>query len=249
MRSLIVGNWKMNGVGGSLAEIAAVAGWVEVHRPAGDVLICPPFTLVAPAVATAAGRVAVGGQDCHPQPWGAFTGDVSAEMLADAGAAAVIVGHSERRRMHHETDALVMSKAEAAGRAGLVAILCVGESEAERDAGQALDVIGRQLGASLPPGANSSNTVLAYEPVWAIGSGRTPSLDEIVQMHSHIRDRLEARLGSEGERQRILYGGSVKPANAAAILALPDVNGALVGGASLMAAEFQEIVAAVAPRA
>ena len=207
-------------------------------------LICPPATLISRAVEAAGGELPIGGQDCHAAISGAYTGDISAEMLADAGAVAVIVGHSERREYHGESDGAVAAKAEAAWRAGLSAIICVGESEAERDAGRALDVVGAQIAASVPATARAANTAVAYEPVWAIGTGRTPTLAEIAEMHGHIRAGLKARLGDEGAGVRILYGGSVKPSNAAEILAVVDVSGALVGGASLKAADFIQIVSA-----
>lgn len=245
MRSLIAGNWKMNGTEASLAEIAQLAGLVAGSPPAADLLICPPATLVTRAVAAAAGRIPIGGQDCHAKVSGAYTGDVSAEMLKDAGAVAVIVGHSERRQYHGETDAVVAAKAEAAHRAGLTAIICVGESEAQRDAGKALDVVGAQIAGSVPADSTASATAIAYEPIWAIGTGRTPTLAEIAQMHAHIRAALQARLGAQGAGMRILYGGSVKPSNAAEILDVADVGGALVGGASLKASDFHAIFAAV----
>jgi triosephosphate isomerase len=245
MRPLIAGNWKMHGTGAAIGEILAVAKSVGAERVSCDVLVCPPFTLIARAAAAVGGRVAIGGQDCHAQPSGAFTGDVSAEMLADAGATAVIVGHSERRRYHGDTDIDVAMKATAAWRAGLSAIVCIGETEAEHDAGHAVEVVARQLDASLPLGASSAKTAIAYEPVWAIGSGRTPTAEEIAGIHALIRNRLAGRLGDAGSQLRILYGGSVKPANAGSILNLPNVNGALVGGASLKAEEFLAIIRAV----
>jgi triosephosphate isomerase len=236
MRQLIAGNWKMNGLAASLGEIEALAG--ALGSPQCDVLICPPATLIARAAAAAAGTpIAIGGQDCHAQASGAFTGDVSAEMLRDAGATAVIVGHSERRQYHGETDAIVAAKAKAAWRAGLVAIICIGETEAERDAGKAYEVCKTQIAGSVPPGATPANTAVAYEPVWAIGTGKTPTTAEIAQMHAHIKASLPAGI-------RILYGGSVKPSNAREILGLDDVGGALVGGASLKAADFLTIVRA-----
>jgi triosephosphate isomerase len=236
MRSLIAGNWKMNGLATSLAEIEKLNTALKQTPPACDVLICPPATLISRAVAIA-GVVPIGGQDCRAEVSGAFTGDISAEMLKDAGATAVIVGHSERRQYHGETDAMVAAKAKAAWRAGLLAIICVGETEAERDAGQANRICKTQLAASVPEGATVANTVIAYEPVWAIGTGKTPTLVEIAQMHAHIR----ACLGSP---LRILYGGSAKPANAPEILSLPEVGGALVGGASLKADDFLQIIRA-----
>ena len=243
-RPLVAGNWKMNGLKASLSELAAIGqGAGEVWRKA-DLLICPPATLVFAAAAAMIGsKVAIGAQDCHPEASGAHTGDVSAEMLADAGATAIIVGHSERRADHHETDAIVRTKALAAWRAGLVAIVCVGETRAERDAGKALEVVGRQLDGSVPDGATAANLVVAYEPVWAIGTGLTPTPSDVEEVHGFIRQKLTDRLKGEGEAVRILYGGSVKPANAAELMAVPHVNGALVGGASLKAADFLAIAA------
>jgi triosephosphate isomerase len=193
----------------------------------------------------AAGRILVGGQDCHPKNTGAHTGDISAEMLADAGASHVILGHSERRDDHGETDGLVRAKSAAAQAAGIVAIVCIGETEAQRDAGETIAVIGAQLAGSVPDEATPGNTVIAYEPVWAIGTGRTPTLPEIAQVHADLRTRLSARFGATAAAFRLLYGGSVKPSNAAEIFALPNVDGALVGGASLKAADFAAIVAAL----
>jgi triosephosphate isomerase len=246
MRRLAAGNWKMNGLAAHLAEIDALAA--AVPAPGCEVLICPPATLVAPMarrVADLGAAIHVGGQDCHPAPSGAHTGDVAAAMLRDAGASHVIVGHSERRADHGETDALVRAKAAAALAAGLTAIVCVGETEAERDAGRTLEVVGRQLHGSLPDGAGPETVVVAYEPVWAIGTGRTPTLPEIAEVHADLRARLAGRFGPAAGGFRLLYGGSVKPGNAAAIFALPDVDGALVGGASLKAADFAAIVAAL----
>lgn len=242
LRPLIAGNWKMNGLKPSLVELdAMIAG---AGNTAADLLICPPATLIATAVARASGAVAIGGQDCHANASGAHTGDVSAEMLKDAGASAVIVGHSERRTDHGETDALVRAKAQAAWRAGLIAIVCVGETQTERDGGKARDVVGRQLAGSVPSGATADNLVIAYEPVWAIGTGRTPTNPEIEEIHGFIRSNLDQSLKETGSKVRILYGGSVKPSNAAEILTLKDVNGALVGGASLKASDFLAIAAA-----
>jgi triosephosphate isomerase len=243
MRKLAAGNWKMNGLSAHLPEVTAL---IAAHpAPRCDVLLCPPATLLAPMARAAAGRIALGGQDCHPKPQGAHTGDVSAAMLADAGARYVILGHSERRADHGETDALVRAKAEAAWAAGLTAIVCIGETEAQRDAGQTLAVIAEQLSGSVPGGATPGNTVIAYEPVWAIGTGRTPTLPEIAQVHADLRARLTARLGPAAVGIRLLYGGSVKPGNAAEIFALPHVDGALVGGASLKATDFGAIIAAL----
>jgi triosephosphate isomerase (TIM) len=253
-RPLVAGNWKMNGLTASAVELRKIIAGASIVPaadltkviagasipPAADLLICPPATLVAQFACMARGsRVAIGGQDCHAEPAGAFTGDISAEMLKDAGASAVIVGHSERRHYHGETDAMVQAKALAARRAGLVAIVCVGESRAERDAGHALDVVGRQLDGSLPNGA--ADFVVAYEPVWAIGTGVTPTLDDVVAMHRFIRERLAARYGEAGQRVRILYGGSVKPGNAEELLTAENVDGALIGGASLNADDFLAI--------
>lgn len=246
IRPLVAGNWKMNGTRASLAELRAL---VEAARDGGrwpaDVLLCLPATLLASgAEILAAGGLAAGGQDCHVRASGAHTGDVSAEMLRDAGASHVIVGHSERRADHGETDAVVAAKAEAAWRAGLVAIICVGETEAERRAGRALEVIERQLAGSVPAGASAANTVIAYEPVWAIGTGLTPTGEDVAAAHAHMRATLERRLGAEAGRMRLLYGGSVKGQNAATLLGIDNVDGALVGGASLKAADFLEIIRA-----
>jgi triosephosphate isomerase len=235
----------MHGTSAAIGEILAVAKSVAAEPVFCDVLVCPPFTLITRAAAAAEGLVAIGGQDCHAQPSGSFTGDVSADMLADAGASAVIVGHSERRRDHGETDIDVAMKTTAAWRAGLSAIVCIGETEEEHEASRAVEIVARQLDASLPLGACSASTAIAYEPVWAIGSGRTPTAEEIAAIHALIRNRLVERLGDEGSQLRILYGGSVKPANADSILTLPNVNGALVGGASLKWEEFLAIIRAV----
>lgn len=244
LRPLIAGNWKMNGTRASLAELDAVIAGAG-KAPQADLLICPPATLVAAAAAKAGGTaVGIGGQDCHAAASGAHTGDVSAEMLKDAGGTAVIVGHSERRTDHAETDAVVKAKAQAAWRAGLVAIVCVGETQAERDAGKATDVVGRQLAGSVPEGGTAANLVVAYEPVWAIGTGRTPTNPEIEEIHGFIRDKLIQNMKIFGSQVKILYGGSVKPSNAAEILKLANVNGALVGGASLKASDFLAIAAA-----
>ena len=241
-RKLAAGNWKMNGTGAALAELDAL---VSAHpEPSVDVLIAPPATLLSRA-AERAGPVMLAGQDCHAETSGAHTGDVSAEMLLDAGAHAVILGHSERRADHGEEDEHVRAKARAAIAAGLVAIVCVGETLEERDAANTLQIIGGQLAGSVPDEANGENTVIAYEPVWAIGTGRTPSLDEIGEVHDFIRGRLERRFGGAGRSMRILYGGSVKPSNAAEIFGVSNVNGALVGGASLKASDFGGIVAAL----
>jgi triosephosphate isomerase len=243
LRQLIAGNWKMNGTAASLAEIDAVRDGIVAAR--SEVAVCPPATLIAAAAARARGSaLLIGGQDCHVAASGAHTGDISAEMIADAGGRLVIVGHSERRAEHGEGDDLVRKKAEAGWRAGLFVILCIGETEAERRAGETLAVLDRQLAGSVPDGATPGNLVIAYEPVWAIGTGLTASTADIADAHAHIRQRLVGRFGDGATAIRILYGGSVKPENAAAILVLQDVDGALVGGASLKAADFLAIVAA-----
>jgi triosephosphate isomerase (TIM) len=243
-RPLIAGNWKMNGLQASTAELAGIIAGSGALRENIDLLVCPPATLIARFVEAAAGAIPIGGQDCHAKPFGAYTGDIAAEMLADLGATAVIVGHSERRALHHESDAQVSQKAAAAWRAGLTAILCVGEREDERVGGRTLAVIGTQLAGSVPDGATAQNLVIAYEPVWAIGSGLTPTPADVAEVHGFIRDRITARFGAAGQGIRILYGGSVKPANARELMAVANVDGALVGGASLKAEEFLGIAAA-----
>ncbi|MGJ4893545.1 MULTISPECIES: triose-phosphate isomerase [unclassified Bradyrhizobium] len=243
IRPLIAGNWKMNGLKASTAEFdAMLAGAAEVTGKA-DLLVCPPATLVAGFAERARGSraIAVGAQDCHPKASGAHTGDVSAEMLADAGATAIIVGHSERRADHGESDVVVHQKTEAVWRAGLVAIVCVGETQQQRDAGQTLDILRGQLNLSLPQESRAGNLVVAYEPVWAIGTGLTPTAKDVEQIHAFIRELLIDRFKQEGARTRILYGGSVKPSNAAELMAVANVNGALVGGASLKASDFLAI--------
>ncbi len=238
-RPLVAGNWKMNGLKSSAVELEKIVARAN-DFPNVDLMVCPPATLIAAFADLARGSaVVIGGQDCHPKASGAFTGDVSAEMLKDAGAAAVIVGHSERRQYHGETDAAVRAKAEAAARAGLLAIICVGETRAEREAGRALAVVGTQVDGSVPD--RGGDFVIAYEPVWAIGTGLTPTAGDIAEVHGGIRASLAARFGAAGQGVRILYGGSVKPANAEELLAVTDVDGALVGGASLVAAEFLAI--------
>jgi triosephosphate isomerase len=241
-RTLIAGNWKMNGLGADgLALARAVAQDVANNAPSCEVLICPPATLLRDAATVLRGSpVGLGGQDCHADAKGAHTGDVSAEMLKDAGCAYVIVGHSERRANHGETDALVCAKAQAAHRAGLKAIVCIGETLAQRDAGETISIVTRQLAGSLPDEAQASATVVAYEPVWAIGTGRTPTAAEIAEVHSRIRADLKSRY-RDGAEFRILYGGSVNAKNAAEILRVTDVNGGLVGGASLDTQSFLAI--------
>lgn len=245
MRVLLAGNWKMNGLRTSLAEIRALNRGLAETPPRGDILVCPPATLIAEAAKAAeGGPVAIGGQDCHPLVSGAFTGDISAEMLRDAGATAVILGHSERRLYHGEADSLIAAKLKAAHRAGLTAILCVGESETQRKQGRAGEVVAAQLEACVPVETAVADLVVAYEPIWAIGTGKTPRAAEIAQMHGAVRSLLTARFGGEGGEIRILYGGSVKAENAAEILAVPNVDGALIGGASVKAADFLAIIRA-----
>ncbi len=245
IRPLIAGNWKMNGLKAASAEFEAMLAGAPGVAAKADLLVCPPATLIAAFAEKARGSntIAIGAQDCHPKASGAHTGDLSAEMLADAGASAIIVGHSERRADHGEADALVRQKTEAVWRAGLTAIVCIGETQQQRDAGQALDICRGQLDLSLPDQAKADNLVVAYEPVWAIGTGLTPTVGDVQQIHKFIRDFLIARFNGEGARTRILYGGSVKPSNAAELMAVENVNGALVGGASLKAADFLAIAA------
>jgi triosephosphate isomerase len=245
IRPLIAGNWKMNGLKSAMGEFGAMLAGAAGVADKADLLVCPPATLIAAFAdrAQASKGLAIGAQDCHPKPSGAHTGDISAEMLADAGASAIIVGHSERRADHGETDILVRQKAEAAWRAGLVAIVCIGETQRQRDAGETLDICGGQLKLSVPDGARADNLVVAYEPVWAIGTGLTPTVADVEQIHRFIRGLLIARFNDQGSRIRILYGGSVKPSNARELMAVANVNGALVGGASLKAADFLAIAA------
>ena len=242
-RPLVAGNWKMNGLkADGLALTDAVLAGVRGGTWRCELLVCPPATLLSLVGDRLKGSpVRLGAQDCHHKPSGAHTGDIAAPMLADIGCRFVIVGHSERRADHGETDALVRQKAEAAWRAGLVAIVCIGETQKQRDAGQTLDVCGGQLAGSLPDGATSANLVVAYEPVWAIGTGLTPTTADVEQVHRFIRGVLTERFKAEGGKIRILYGGSVKPSNAAELMAVANVNGALVGGASLKAADFLAI--------
>jgi triosephosphate isomerase len=253
IRPLVAGNWKMNGLGSALAELVTLRQVLaEKPVPEADVMICPPATLLTRAADVLEGsNIALGAQDCHPLPSGPHTGDMSAEMLADAGATAVIVGHSERRIDHGESDALVNAKARAAYRAGLTAIICIGETLAQHRDGGTLDILKRQVQGSVPEEARAINTIIAYEPVWAIGSGLTPTPADVARLQGAIRENLAQLLGeTEGRAMRILYGGSVKPANAAELLFVPNVNGALVGGASLKALDFYEILSAYrAPKA
>ncbi len=244
-RPLVAGNWKMNGLAASIGELEAIIAGAGAITPKADLMVCPPATLVAAFAARAgAGPVAIGAQDCHAEAAGAFTGDISAEMLKDAGARAVIVGHSERRTYHEETDAEVRAKALAARRAGLTAVVCVGERKDERVAGKTLAVVGGQLDGSLPDGASAAMLVVAYEPVWAIGTGLTPTPADVAEVHAFVRQRLAKRFGAEGEGIRILYGGSVKPSNAKDLMGVANVDGALVGGASLKAEDFLGIAGA-----
>lgn len=243
-RPLVAGNWKMNGAAASWAEAEKIARQLASSPPNCDVMICPPATLLARFAEGLSGTgVLTGGQDCHAEPSGAHTGDISAEMIADCGASAVIVGHSERRADHDETSEMVRAKAEAAHRAGLQAIICVGETEQERKQGETLMVVSHQLRGSLPGKATAEDTVIAYEPVWAIGTGLTPTPEDVAEVHAHIRQELEEFLGPDKAKGlRILYGGSVKPSNAAELMAVANVDGALVGGASLKADDFWGII-------
>ena len=242
-RKLAAGNWKMNGLTDALGQVKALT---DAHPdPEVDLLLCPPATLIAQmAWARGSHALQIGGQDCHAEASGAHTGDIAAPMLKDAGASHVILGHSERRADHGETDAGVAAKAAAAHAAGLIAVICIGETLDQREAGMALAVVTGQLAGSLPPGATAANTVIAYEPVWAIGTGRVPTRDQIGEVHGAVRSALRD-LMREAEGVRILYGGSVKGSNAAEIFSVPDVDGALVGGASLTAADFSPIVTAL----
>jgi triosephosphate isomerase len=251
IKPLVAGNWKMNGLAASLGELKTLKEQVaQGPIPEADIMVCPPATLLAQARYFLTGSaIQLGAQDCHTEPSGAHTGDLSAEMLADAGARAVIVGHSERRSDHGETDALVNAKARAAYRAKIAAIICIGETEQERRDGTTLQVVRRQLEGSLPSAARASNTIIAYEPVWAIGTGLTPTPADVAEVHGFIRGELGRLLGeSEAKGVRILYGGSVKSDNASELLLVPDVDGALVGGASLKAADFYAIASVYAGR-
>lgn len=243
-RKLAAGNWKMNGSQAALAEIDMLAS--QHPSSACDILICPPAPYVHLMVERSSGsNIHIGGQDCHANESGAHTGDISAQMLADVGASYVILGHSERRADHDETDADVLAKVKAAWGSGLTAIICVGETLAERDSGDTLQIIARQVAGSVPEGATAQNTVIAYEPVWAIGTGRTPTEEQIAEVHADLRQQLKKCVPEQAEGIRLLYGGSVKPSNAAQIFALPNVDGALVGGASLKAKDFSAIISAL----
>jgi len=246
IRPLVAGNWKMNGTSASLGQLRAIGhGFMHGLDADTEALICVPATLIARAAEILASTpVRVGGQDCHAKECGAHTGDISAEMIRDAGGTHVIVGHSERRTDHGEDDTDVHAKAQAAWRAGLTAIVCIGETSAQREAGATLDILTQQIAGSVPPSAEAANTIIAYEPVWAIGTGLTPTARDVEKAHTHIRARMAQKLGAGAERMRILYGGSVKPSNAAELLAVANVDGALVGGASLDAADFLGIAEA-----
>ncbi len=244
-RKMAAGNWKMNGTSASLPELNEL---IRSHpEPAVDILICPPATLISQAADIAANSaLQIGGQDCHTADFGAHTGDISAPMLADAGASHVILGHSERRENHNESNSLVHAKACTAHETGLITLICLGETLAQREAGETLEIIADQLANSLPDTATASNTIIAYEPVWAIGTGLIPSMDQIAEVHDFIHARLQARFGDEtASGIRILYGGSVKPGNADEIFTVSNVDGALVGGASLKASDFSPIIKAL----
>ena len=245
-RPLIAGNWKMNGLRASQQALADIVAGAKKVRDRVDVMVCPPATLIMLFAPVADGVVAIGAQNCHAEPAGAFTGDISAEMLADAGAAAVIVGHSERRALCRESDTDVCRKAQAAWRAGLLAIVCIGETREDRTAGRTLAVVGSQLEGSIPDGATAGNLVIAYEPVWAIGTGLTPTPADVAEVHGFIRDRLAARFAASAAGMRLLYGGSVKPSNAKELMAVANVDGALVGGASLDPKDFVAIASVYA---
>lgn len=246
VRPFVAGNWKMNGTSASLNELRSIAhGFMSGLDAETEALVCVPATLLTRAADILhASPVKVGGQDCHAKGSGAHTGDISAEMLRDAGASHVIVGHSERRTDHGESDAQVHAKAEAAWTAGLVAIVCIGETREQRESGQTLDVLSRQIEGSIADAATAANTIIAYEPVWAIGTGLTPTVHDVAQAHEHIRQRLTRKIGAGAARMRLLYGGSVKPSNAVELLGIDNVDGALVGGASLKAADFLGIAEA-----
>ena len=247
IRALVAGNWKMNGLSVNLEEAKLLATELGKGTFKCDVMLCPPSTLLAQAhLALKGSKVALGGQDCHAAVSGAHTGDISADMLKDVGATAVIVGHSERRTNHQETDAQVSAKAQAAHKSGLVAIICIGETLDERKGGNTLAVLTAQIAGSVPAGSTATNTVVAYEPVWAIGTGLTPTTKEVEEAHAHIRAELSKAMGGEGATTRILYGGSVKPTNAVELMGVANVNGALVGGASLKATDFMGIIEAYA---
>lgn len=244
-KPLVAGNWKMNGTKADLKELKALLKSLPATKAHCDVMVCPPATLISRMADVKPGRaVQIGGQDCHANMAGAHTGDISAAMLKDAGAKAVILGHSERRADHGESDKMVRAKVEAARAAGLLTIVCVGETLKQRKAGETVKVVGAQLRGSLPDGCTAANTVIAYEPVWAIGSGLTPTVEQVAEVHKAMRRGLTRRFGDDGAAMRLLYGGSVKPANAAELMAVAHVDGALVGGASLKAKDFLGIIKA-----
>ena len=242
MRKLAAGNWKMNGTRASLSEVKAINAELDDTDPA--VVICPPVSLLIPAC-DIGGKIGIGAQDCHMVSSGAHTGDISANQIADTGATYVIIGHSERRTDHGETSDMIKAKAQAAHKAGLIAIVCIGETLAEREAGETLNVLGQQMSGSIPDGATSQNTVIAYEPVWAIGTGLVPTLDQIDEAHRFMRAELLTKLGADAQNISLLYGGSVKGSNADDIFSVADVDGALVGGASLSAQDFVPIIKAL----
>ena len=242
MRKLAAGNWKMNGTRASLSEVKAINAELDDTDPA--VVICPPVSLLIPAC-NIGGKIGIGAQDCHMVSSGAHTGDISANQIADTGATYVIIGHSERRTDHGETSDMIKAKAQAALKAGLIAIVCIGETLAEREAGETLNVLGQQMSGSIPDGATSQNTVIAYEPVWAIGTGLVPTLDQIDEAHRFMRAELLTVLGADAQNISLLYGGSVKGSNADDIFSVADVDGALVGGASLSAHDFVPIIKAL----
>jgi triosephosphate isomerase len=246
VRPLVAGNWKMNGTREQLDQIKAIAEGVKGPLSEKiDVLLCPPTTLLYVATALCDDSpLLIGAQDCHTKASGAHTGDISAEMIADCFGTHVIVGHSERRTDHAETDAIVKAKAEAAYEADLIAIICIGETADERKSGETLNILKRQLAGSLPEGATAENTVIAYEPVWAIGTGLTPTVADVEEAHAFMRSELAARFGDAGKKMRLLYGGSVKPSNARELMAVQNVDGALIGGASLKADDFLAIYGA-----
>jgi triosephosphate isomerase len=242
MRKLAAGNWKMNGTRASLSEVKAINAELDDTDPA--VVICPPVSLLIPAC-DIGGKIGIGAQDCHMVSSGAHTGDISANQIADTGATYVIIGHSERRTDHGETSDMIKAKAQAAHKAGLIAIVCIGETLAEREAGETLNVLGQQMSGSIPDGATSQNTVIAYEPVWAIGTGLVPTLDQIDEAHRFMRAELLTTHGADAQNISLLYGGSVKGSNADDIFSVADVDGALVGGASLSAHDFVPIIKAL----
>ena len=243
VKPLVAGNWKMNGLTASLQEIRAINAGISDNKDGIggkiDMLICVPATILHQSAQDCAdGGLSIGGQDCHAIESGAHTGDISAEMLADSGACHVIVGHSERRTAHFESNEVVLAKAQAGNRAGLTSIICIGETREQRESGTTLEVLGEQLAGSMPPDSKADKIIVAYEPVWAIGTGLVPSTDDVREAHAFIRETLVARFGNEGAKMRILYGGSVKPSNAAELMSIENVDGALVGGASLKASDF-----------